>query len=196
MLAALVILGAYLCGSVPTGVWLGWLAGVDVRRVGSGNIGATNVARTAGLRPALFTLAGDITKGLVPTAVARVLWSDPWLIALVALAAFCGHIFSVFLRFSGGKGVATGFGVCLALAPGAAAVAAGVFGLAAVATRYVSLAAVIAATTLPLMTAVLGSALPVTGAAAFIAATIVIRHRSNLARLRRGAEPKFQVKKA
>lgn len=196
MLPALLILGAYLCGSLPTGVWLGRWAGVDVRRAGSGNIGATNVARTVGFRPALFTLAGDIAKGLVPTALARALWAEPRLMAMVALAAFIGHIFSVFLRFSGGKGVATGFGACLALAPTAAAVAAGVFALVAFATRYVSLASVTAAAALPIATAILGAAPPVSGAAGIIAAAIIIRHRNNLARLRAGVEPKFQVRKA
>ncbi len=195
MLPTLLILVAYLCGSLPTGVWLGRWAGVDVRRAGSGNIGATNVARTAGFRPALLTLLGDIAKGLVPTALARALSAQPRLLAMVALAAFIGHIFSVFLRFSGGKGVATGFGVCLALAPAAAAVAAGVFALVAFATRYVSLASVIAAAALPMVTVILGAAPPVSGAAGIIAAAIIIRHRSNLARLRAGIEPKFQVRK-
>lgn len=196
MLAALVIFGAYLCGSLPSGVWLGRLAGVDVTRAGSGNIGATNVARTAGLRPALFTLGGDIAKGLVPTAVARTLWLDPRLVATVALAAFLGHIFSVFLRFSGGKGVATGFGVSLLLAPVAALAAAAMFVLTALTSGYISLASVIAAATLPVMTLALGSPPPITAAAAIIAAVIVVRHRGNLVRLRHGVEPKFHIRKA
>ena len=194
MLAAFLILAGYLCGSLPTGVWSGRLAGVDVRRAGSGNIGATNVARTAGLRPAVLTLAGDIAKGFVPTAIARVLLGDARLIALVALAAFFGHIFSVFLRFSGGKGVATGFGVFLALVPGAALLAALVFAAVASTTRYVSLASVLAAVTLPAATVAL-SAVPATWAAALIiAVTIVLRHCENLSRLRRGVEPRFQRK--
>ena len=194
MLAAFLILVAYLCGSLPTGVWLGRLAGVDVRRAGSGNIGATNVARTAGLRPALLTLTGDIAKGFVPTAIARVLLADARLIALVALAAFFGHIFSVFLRFSGGKGVATGFGVFLALAPGAALLAAVVFAAVAVATRYVSLASVLAAVSLPVATVALGTTPSAWIAALIICAAIVFRHRDNLSRLRRGIEPRFQQK--
>jgi glycerol-3-phosphate acyltransferase PlsY len=194
MLAAFVVLAAYLCGSLPTGVWLGRLAGVDVRRAGSGNIGATNVARTAGLRPALLTLAGDIAKGFVPTVIARVLLADVRLVVLVALAAFFGHVFSVFLRFSGGKGVATGFGVFLALVPGAALLAALVFAAVASTTRYVSLASVLAAVTLPAATVAL-SAVPATWAAALIiAVTIVLRHCENLSRLRRGVEPRFQRK--
>jgi glycerol-3-phosphate acyltransferase PlsY len=194
MLAAFLVLAAYLCGSLPTGVWLGRLAGVDVRRAGSGNIGATNVARTAGLRPALLTLTGDIAKGFVPTVIARLLLADFRLVALVAAAAFFGHIFSVFLRFSGGKGVATGFGVFLALAPGAALLAALVFAAVAGATRYVSLASVLAAVSLPVATITLNSTPAAWAAALIIGATIVFRHRENLSRLRRGVEPRFQRK--
>jgi glycerol-3-phosphate acyltransferase PlsY len=194
MLAAFLVVAAYVCGSLPTGAWLGRLAGVDVRRAGSGNIGATNVARTVGLRPALLTLAGDVAKGFVPAVIARALLSDARLVALVAVAAFFGHICSVFLRFSGGKGVATGFGVFLALAPGAAFVAAGVFAAVAVATRYVSLASVLAALSLPLATVAVGAAPAAWAAALMICTTIIFRHRDNLSRLRRGIEPRFQYK--
>ncbi len=195
MLAVLVIVAAYFCGSLPTGVWLGRRAGVDVRRSGSGNIGATNVARTAGLRPALLTLLGDIAKGLLPTLVGRMLWGDALLVALVALAAFFGHIFSVFLHFSGGKGVATGFGVCLALAPGPAALALVVFAGLALATRYVSLASMAAAGALPVASVAMTSPAPTTAATAVIAITIIARHHENIARLLRGTEPKFGVNK-
>jgi glycerol-3-phosphate acyltransferase PlsY len=195
MLAAFLVVAAYLCGSLPTGVWLGRLAGVDVRRAGSGNIGATNVARTVGLRPALLTLAGDVAKGFVPAVIARALLPDARLVALVAVAAFFGHICSVFLRFSGGKGVATGFGVFLALAPGAAFVAAVVFAAVAVATRYVSLASVLAALSLPVATVAVGATPAAWAAALMICTTIVFRHRDNLSRLRRGSEPKFQYRR-
>ncbi|MFI5398133.1 MAG: glycerol-3-phosphate 1-O-acyltransferase PlsY [Candidatus Binatia bacterium] len=194
MVATVLIIAAYICGSLPTGVWLGRYAGVDVRQGGSGNIGATNVARTVGLRPAFLTLIGDITKGLVPAVVARALLMDQRLIALAALAAFFGHIFSMFLRFSGGKGVATGFGAFLGLAPGAAGVAALVFAVTALMTRYVSLASMLAAASLPVASAMLGGAPPICGAAMVVGATIIIRHRDNLARLLRGMEPKFRIK--
>ena len=194
MLAACLIAAAYLCGSLPTGLWLGRLVGVYVRRAGSGNIGATNVARTAGLRPALLTLAGDVAKGFVPTAIARGLLVDVRLVVLVALAAFFGHIFSVFLRFSGGKGVATAFGVFLALAPGAALLAALVFAAVAVTTRYVSLASLLAAVSLLVASVALGTTSAVWTAALIMCATIVFRHRDNLTRLRRGVEPRFQRK--
>lgn len=194
MRAALLIAAAYLCGSLPTGVWAGRWAGVDVRRAGSGNVGATNVARTAGTRPALLTLIGDIAKGFVPVLLARALLTHQMLIALVGLAAFFGHLFSIFLRFSGGKGVATAFGVFLGLAPAAAAVSAVIFATVAVWTRYVSLASLLAAAALPLATAVLGYRYPVWSAALIVAAAIVVRHRDNLWRLRHGNEPRFRVR--
>jgi glycerol-3-phosphate acyltransferase PlsY len=195
MLAAVLVIAAYLCGSLPTGVWLGRWAGIDVRQTGSGNIGATNVARVAGGRLALLTLIGDIAKGFVPTVLARVLLPDLRLIVAVGLAAFFGHIFSVFLRFSGGKGVATAFGVFLGLAPAAAAVSVLVFAAVAYSTRYISLASLLAAASLPLAAAAFGAASVVCAAALVVAVTVVVRHRDNLSRLRRGAESKFHVRR-
>lgn len=177
------------------GLWLGRRSGVDVRLSGSGNIGAANVARTAGLRPAILTLTGDIAKGFVPAIAARILLPDQRLAALVGLAAFFGHIFSVFARFSGGKGVATAFGVFLALAPGAAGLAGIVFVAVAVTTRYVSLASIVAASSLPLFCAAVGWAAPVCCAAVVVAAAIILRHHENVWRLARGLEPKFQARR-
>jgi glycerol-3-phosphate acyltransferase PlsY len=193
MLPLILVVGAYLCGSIPTGAWLGRRAGVDVQRTGSRNIGATNVARTVGLRPALLTLVGDIMKGFIPVLVSRALLANPWLIALVGSAAFFGHLFSIFLRFSGGKGVATGFGIFLGLAPAGAAVAAIVFAVVVAATRYVSLASVLAAASLPAAAALLGSAAPTVVAAAVTSAAIIVRHRGNLVRLWAGVEPQFRL---
>lgn len=113
---SLIIL-AYLCGSIPVGVLLARSAGVNLRKVGSGNIGATNVYRALGRGAGAVTLLGDTLKGLGPVLLARYLSVEElWLVA-VALAAFLGHLYPVFLKFSGGKGVATGFGVYLGLAP-------------------------------------------------------------------------------
>lgn len=192
MLAALLVLAAYLCGSLPTGLWLGRRVGVDVRLSGSGNIGATNVARTAGLWPALLTLGGDVAKGFVPAMAARALLLDQYWVAAVGMAAFFGHLYSVFARFSGGKGVATAFGVFLAVTPGAAGLAALTFVAVALATRYVSLASMVAAASLPMFCAAQGGSVPVASAAGIVATAIVIRHRENLSRLGRGIEPKFQ----
>jgi len=185
---------AYLCGSLPTGVWVGRRAGVDVRRSGSGNIGATNVARTAGRRAALLTLGGDIAKGLVPVLITRVLVPVPWTVAGVAIAAVLGHTFSVFLRFSGGKGVATACGVFLGMTPLALVVSLVVFGTIALRTQYVSLASVTAAVTLPLAVALLGYPVPACVSASFAAAVIVLRHRENLLRLWHRTEPRFEMR--
>lgn len=190
-LVVLLVGAAYACGSLPTGVWLARLAGVDVRRSGSGNIGATNVARTAGLRLGLLTLLGDLAKGLAPVLLARVLVTDARALACVGLAAFFGHIYSVFLRFSGGKGVATACGVFIGLAPLAVGVCVLVFAAIAFTTRYVSLASMAAAATLPVVTVVLHQPAPVSTAALIVAVLIVVRHRDNLSRLRAGTERKF-----
>ena len=194
MRTALLVGFAYLCGSVPWGVVWGRTAGVDIRRAGSGNIGATNVARIAGARPALLTLLADVAKGLVPTLLARFLLSDAWLVAAVGLTAFFGHIFSVFLRFSGGKGVATGSGVFLSLAPAPLAVCAAIFVAVGWSTGYVSLASVTASGALPVAVALLGYRGPTLAAAVVISAVIIIRHRDNLVRLYNGTEPKFRVR--
>jgi acyl phosphate:glycerol-3-phosphate acyltransferase len=195
LLPLCLIVAAYLCGSLPTGLWAGRRAGVDVRRHGSGNIGATNVARSAGSRAALLTLAGDIAKGLVPVLVARALSMTPWVIAGVGVAALLGHVWSVCLRFSGGKGVATACGAFLGMAPLALAVALLVFAAAVAMTRYVSLASVMAGLALAAASLALGYATPVCAAALFTAAVIALRHRDNLSRLRQGTEPRFQMKR-
>jgi glycerol-3-phosphate acyltransferase PlsY len=193
ILAAGLVVAAYLCGGLPTGVWAGRRAGVDVRRSGSGNIGATNVARTAGVRAALLTLAGDIAKGLVPVLIARALSLSPWALASVGLAAVLGHIYSVFLRFSGGKGVATACGVFLGMAPLAVAVSLLVFTAIAATTRYVSLASVVATIALPAASLAMGYDTPICSGALLAATVIVSRHRDNLRRLWHGVEPKFRI---
>ena len=113
----LLVLFAYLLGSVPTGYILGSVAGVDVRKAGSGNVGATNVARVVGKRHGILTLVADIAKGFVPVIVALNIGLAPMATAFVGIAAFLGHLYPVFLRFQGGKGVATALGVFLGLAP-------------------------------------------------------------------------------
>lgn len=195
MRTALFVAVGYLCGSLPTGVWLGRRAGVDVRRTGSGNIGATNVARTVGAGAGLLTLACDIGKGCVPTLLAETLTPDHWSAVLVGIAAVVGHVLPVFSRFAGGKGVATGFGVFMPLAPAAAAVSFVMFLAVALWTRYVSLAAMIAAATLPLACVALRYATPIWAGAFVVAAIIVARHRANLSRLRNGLEPRFRFRR-
>jgi glycerol-3-phosphate acyltransferase PlsY len=111
MSAFLLILCGYIFGAVPTGILVGRAFGVDVRRVGSGNIGTANVMRAAGKKAAIFTMAGDMLKGILPVVIARIATDNEWIIASVALAAVVGHCWPVFLGFRGGKGVATGAGL-------------------------------------------------------------------------------------
>src|ERR1700731_972094 len=116
MIETLLIVGAYLVGSIPTGVIVGRMGGIDPRTVGSGNIGSTNVARAGGMSAAAVTFAGDVLKGAIPVVVARAMGFPHATVAWVGLAAFVGSICSVFLRFRGGKGVAAGLGVWLGIA--------------------------------------------------------------------------------
>jgi len=190
----LVVLG-YLCGSIPSGLLLARRAGIDVRRTGSGNIGAANVARSAGIRLGLATLLADATKGAAPVLLARALTGDETVAAAAGVAAFLGHVFPVTLRFAGGKGVATALGVLATLTPLAAAAAAAVFLLVALTYRYVSLASVLGAFTAPLAAAALGEPPAVVAAALAMSVLIVVRHRDNFARLRAGTEPRFRLHK-
>jgi glycerol-3-phosphate acyltransferase PlsY len=192
---ALLLLLGYGCGAIPTGVLLTRRVGVDVRTTGSGNIGATNVARTAGMRLGVATLAGDVLKGMLPVIVARLATSDAGLWAAVGLAAVVGHVFPVTLRFAGGKGVATALGVVLALCPAAAGVAVAVFAAVVAAWRWVSVASMVAALAAPVAMALAGCPPPVVGAGLAMAALVVLRHRENLSRLIAGTEPTIQLLK-
>ena len=185
----------YLCGSIPFGLILGRLAGVDVRRTGSGNIGATNVARSVGLGVGVATLIADALKGTVPVLVAGRLGASPTLSASVGVAAFLGHVFPVALHFAGGKGVATAVGVLAVLAPVAMASAAAAFVVVVAVTRYVSLGSAVAAVCAPVAVAALGYPRPVLVASLAMSAVIIVRHRDNYARLLAGTEARFTVRK-
>jgi len=189
-MAPAIVLAAYLLGSIPFSFLVARAFGVrDVRRVGSGNVGATNVMRSAGKLAGALALLLDVGKGAAATfAALRLAPADPVVGALAALAAIAGHMFPVWLRFRGGKGVATGFGAFLPLAPRAAALAAIVFALTVAASRYVSVGSIAAALALIALAFAFGAPGPVAAAAALTAALIVFRHRSNLQRLRQGTE--------
>lgn len=182
---------AYLVGCIPTGLLLTRRAGIDVRTVGSGNIGATNVTRAAGRRLGLLTLLGDALKGAVPTAVAVALGATDALVASVAVATVVGHVFPITLGLRGGKGVATALGALLVLSPVVALAAtvlfAGLFG----ATRRVSVGSLGAAVATP-VALVLGHAprAHVIGMLV-VGLLILLRHRENIARLVEGTEPRF-----
>jgi glycerol-3-phosphate acyltransferase PlsY len=190
----LVVLG-YLAGCVPSGLLLGRRAGIDVRRHGSGNIGATNVARSAGALLGLATLVADAAKGALPVLVAGALDGRPAVATAAGVAAFVGHVFPVTLRFAGGKGVATAVGVLLVIAPLALVCALVVFALTFLLTRYVSLGSVLAAIAVPIAIAALGYPRSTLAAGTVMSAIIVVRHRENLARLRAGTEPRFTLPK-
>jgi glycerol-3-phosphate acyltransferase PlsY len=193
--SALLVVGGYLCGSIPFGVLFARLAGVDVRRRGSGNIGATNVARTAGARLGLMTLAADVAKGAGPIVVGHAVGAGPGVLAATGLAAFAGHLFPFALGFAGGKGVATALGVLVALCPPAAGAAVVAFAAAFAACRYVSVASLAGAFASPLAAAWLGCPRPFVAAAAVMAVLIAWRHGDNLQRLHAGTEPRFSMHK-
>lgn len=193
---------AYFLGSIPFGLLLTKAFGRgDVRKVGSGNIGATNVARAAGLLAGALTLVLDVAKGAGAVLLAEKLTNDSATgMMMAALAALLGHCFPVWLKFKGGKGVATAAGIFLVLSPLACLAAVILFILVVVFWRYVSLGSVSAAAAMPLLIYFLWAprhAPPkvVTIGAVATALLIIYKHRSNLQRLFKGAEPKFSFSK-
>ena len=201
MTVIVVVIVAYLIGSIPFGYLIvRGKVGDDIRQSGSGGTGATNVSRRAGRAAGVFTLVLDALKGVIAVLVARTVFAAPgpyadWLPAAAGIAAIVGHIFPVWLGFRGGKGVATGVGVFIILAP-VALLCAGVLFIAIVAlTRYVSLGSIIAALTIPLfiwLQAVfvepVADLRPLLTAAITGALLILFAHRGNIARLARGTE--------
>jgi glycerol-3-phosphate acyltransferase PlsY len=191
MAPALQVLAAsYLIGSIPFSFLVARAFGVsDVRRVGSGNVGATNVLRNAGKVAGLLAFLLDTGKGAAAAALAaKLVPGVDWLPPAAAVAAVVGHMFPVWLRFEGGKGVATGLGAFAPLAPRAALAALVVFLLVAALTRYVSLGSVAGALALATLAWLWHGPGPLAAAAAFTAALVVFRHRSNLRRIRRRTE--------
>jgi glycerol-3-phosphate acyltransferase PlsY len=183
------LLAAYLIGAIPVGFLVARAAGgTDIRRSGSGNIGATNVLRTLGKGPAILTLLGDIVKGYLAVSAAGAIGTEPWAAAGGAVAAVVGNCWPVFLAFRGGKGVATGLGAFLALIPWAVAPTAVLWLAVTALTRYVSLASIVACLSLPVGAALLGYSRHAVIAAAVAGAIILWRHRENLVRLAGGTE--------
>ena len=217
------LVGAFLCGSIPFAVLIGRAKGVDIRKLGSGNPGASNLGRQVGRKWGLLCFLLDVGKGLVPTLLYLVVmmrqlvdaesisdavvdtqthaafYALQWV--LVAVAAVLGHVFSPWLGFRGGKGVATGLGATLGLFPVVTVpglLAFGIWYAVCKLTGYVGLASVVAAASLPVMTAVsglvlgltLGETLVFVGLTTALAGLVIYRHRGNLARLRQGVEPR------
>lgn len=183
---------AYLVGSIPFGLLIAKAStGVDVRRVGSGNIGATNVFRAVGSGAGAVTLALDALKGWAPVALSQRLGAPELLVATVALAAFLGHLYPIFLGFRGGKGVATALGVMLALFAKIALLTVAVWLVIAALFRYSSLAALVASLASPLLVWLLDGRPPYVGLQSALCGFILIRHRENFGRLMAGAEGKI-----
>ncbi len=214
MRPAAIIVIAYLLGSIPFGYLIVRATqGADIRETGSGGTGATNVSRRAGKAAGVLTLVLDALKGAGAVAIAKVILGLPffgesvgsshenayWWVAATAIAVIVGHIFPVWLRFRGGKGVATGVGVFLMLAPIAVAFAAGIFLLTVWRTRYVSLGSILAAVAIPLFVLLqnvfirpIDSLASILSAAIVGAALIVFAHRENIGRLKNGTENRFR----
>jgi acyl phosphate:glycerol-3-phosphate acyltransferase len=193
-LAAVVVLLSYLVGSIPFSYLVARSCGVDVRRVGSGNVGATNVMRAAGKAAGLAAFALDFLKGLAAAAGARHVSPEGPLPAVAAVTAVLGHMYPVWLRFRGGKGVATGAGAFLPLAPLPTTVALVAFVLVLAATRYASIASIAGTTTLAVLAFLLGYPESVARAAAAAGLFILWKHRGNLDRLARGTESRLGSK--
>ena len=188
--------GGYLLGSIPFGLVVTRLGGAgDIRQVGSGNIGATNVLRTGRKDLALLTLLGDGGKGIVAVLLARHFFGET-AAALAGGAACLGHLFPVWLGFKGGKGVATFFGVMLTAAWPVGVMAAITWLAVAALMRLSSLAALTAVALAPLFALATDQATPMVVLAAFMAVLVFVRHKDNIARLRTGTEPKIGAKKA
>jgi len=192
------VLVSYLFGALPIGLLVGRMVkGIDVRDYGSGNIGASNVWRTMGPVWGIAVFLFDFCKGFFPTLLAgRMHEVSPWLPILVGLAAILGHNFSPLLKFKGGKGVATSLGVVYGLSPVAAAVGFAVWGLCLLITRYISVSSMVAAVVTSLVLIGLNRDLPHVLFALLVAFFVVIKHRSNMARLKAGTEPKVGKAKA
>ena len=186
-----ILVSAYLLGSVPFGLLIVKnFCGIDIRSVGSGNIGATNVLRAAGPKLAAVVFAMDVVKGLIPTLAAKQLFpGEAWIIVATGMVAIMGHTLSIFLRFKGGKGVATGLGVIIGLDPRIAGIGFGIWLLIVAITKYVSLASIIAAVSITTMMRLFHQHIAYQIVVTFVAAFVIFKHRSNMVRLIQGKEP-------
>lgn len=191
MLAASLILIGYLFGAIPTGYLVCRAFGVDLRTVGSGNIGTANAYRAAGKWAFVATLAGDVLKGLVPVVAARLLTDSPWVVAAVAFVALVGHCWPVYLGFRGGKAVATAAGTAIGLAPPVGVLMFAVWWGVVLVSRYTSLAAVVLALVGPVLFLVTGQPPAYLVYAACACVLVLERHKGNIKALLNGSERKF-----
>ena len=204
---AVFLLGSYLLGSIPFGYLAGRLQGIDIRQAGSCNVGATNVVRLLGKRYGYPVFALDVLKGFAAVKISMLMatgrppeWNSPEIFGiLAAMSSVLGHLYPPWLKFKGGKGVATSAGALLALTPVATLIGVAIWIIVFWLTRYVSLASLTAAVVLPIVILVVSSPdqnkrKPLVYSSVCVAAVVVWRHRSNLSRLIRGTEPRFTRK--
>lgn len=190
----LALLLSYLLGSIPNGLWLcRALWHVDLRQHGSHNIGATNAWRTLGKGPGFLVFFLDMLKGLLAVWLGEILVGTPLVMILCGVLAIVGHSLSLFLRFHGGKGVATGLGVILMLMPKVTVIVFLVWLLLVLATRYVSLGSIVAAALVPVLALVFGYPALYVAFGVLAAALIIVRHRSNITRLLNGTENRISA---
>ena len=201
------VIGSYLLGSIPFGYLAGRLVGIDIRQAGSGNVGATNVVRALGKRYGYPVFALDFLKGFGAVKISMLMapgpppeWNSPEIFGiLAAISSVLGHLYPPWLKFKGGKGVATSAGALLELTPAATLIGVAIWIIVFWLTRYVSLASITAAVVLPIVILVVTShdsnnGKPLVYSSACVAAVLIWRHRSNLSRLIRGTEPRFTRK--
>ena len=204
---AVFLLGSYLLGSIPFGYLAGRLQGIDIRQAGSCNVGATNVVRLLGKRYGYPVFALDVLKGFAAVKISMLMatgrppeWNSPEIFGiLAAMSSVLGHLYPPWLKFKGGKGVATSAGALLALTPVSTLIGVAIWIIVFWLTRYVSLASITAAVVLPIVILVVSSPdqnkrKPLVYSSVCVAAVVVWRHRSNLSRLIRGTEPRFTRK--
>ena len=206
--SAVLLFGSYLLGSIPFGYLAGRLAGTDIRQAGSGNIGATNVVRLLGKRYGYPVFALDVLKGFGAVKISMLAapgrppdWNSPEILGiLAAMSSVLGHLYPPWLKFKGGKGVATSAGALFALTPIATLIGVAIWVIVFWLTGYVSLASVTAAVVLPIVILVVSwsdqnKVKPLVYSSVCVAAVVIWRHRSNLSRLIRGTEPRFTRKR-
>lgn len=193
---AAVLIGSYILGSVPFGLVIckAW-RGVDIRKYGSGNIGATNVLRALGPGPAAVVFCADVLKGLIPVVLARRLFPEiAWIAVVCGMLAILGHSLSIFLRFKGGKGVATSLGVVIGLDPRVAGIGFGIWLLVVILSKYVSVASILASVSVPALMFVFRLPLIYKLFALLAAAFVIFKHRANMVRLLQGKESRWGEK--
>jgi glycerol-3-phosphate acyltransferase PlsY len=189
-----VVVIAYLLGSIPFAYLAGRMRGIDIRTVGSKNVGATNVFRTLGKGIGVAVMVLDIAKGLIAVLIAHAETGSPWPL-IAAAAAILGHVFPVWLRFKGGKGVAVAGGAMIGLVPVPALIVVVIWLVIVAITRYVSVGSILAAVALPLLVVAFGAPWPTLVFACLASVVLIVRHRANMRRLMHGDELRLEFGK-